>query len=579
MGVTLTIPINGSQPQKGMRINWNNPLTQGLTICGAGDTPFEIVHNTMASQYGSAATIKAGIPGVGRSFNGSAGSGNSDGYSVVSNYTIGAGKPATMFCLAIQNTSSSGITYGIMGNFAANGFAIKPNSSGFHRFVVWDGGGQQNIASSVTVALGIPHFTVGTIDGTTSRLYVDGTQLASAATGFSSAGLSSDFGVGTAAASGFDGTIFLWGVYNRCLSASEVLQLTNNPWQIFAKEPRTWFKSFSQQKIYITSGTTFNAPGDWPGTADTIECIGGGASGGGSSNQPGTGGGGGAYSKATSIAVSNGATMQVGAGGAAPGTGANGNDGTDTWFNGANLAASSCGAKGGTKGNWAANSTAGGVGGASASGVGSTKYSGGDGGANLGGNRAGNGGGGAGGPNGAGKNGGNSAAGGGGAGGGGAGGGSATAGSPPSGGTGGNGGVNSGGSGNGVGGATPTAGSASAGTSGGGGGGSNDASSVAGAPGGAGKEWDSMHGSGGGGGSGQPAGSGGLYGGGGGGGSGTGSFAGGAGSPGIIVITYTPSGGVGSVIKTFLGLANASTKTVNGLANASIKTFDGVANV
>ncbi len=33
-----------------------------------------------------------------------------------------------------------------------------------------------------------------------------------------------------------------------------------------------------------------------------------------------------------------------------------------------------------------------------------------------------------------------------------------------------------------------------------------------------------------------------------------------------------------SVIKTFLGLANASTKTVIGLANASVKKFDGVAN-
>lgn len=41
---------------------------------------------------------------------------------------------------------------------------------------------------------------------------------------------------------------------------------------------------------------------------------------------------------------------------------------------------------------------------------------------------------------------------------------------------------------------------------------------------------------------------------------------------------YVAVGG-GSVIKTFNGLANASTKTWNGLANASIKSFNGVSNV
>lgn len=41
---------------------------------------------------------------------------------------------------------------------------------------------------------------------------------------------------------------------------------------------------------------------------------------------------------------------------------------------------------------------------------------------------------------------------------------------------------------------------------------------------------------------------------------------------------FPPAPG-GSLIKTWLGLANASTKTKNGLANASIKTDNGLTNV
>jgi hypothetical protein len=65
--------------------------------------------------------------------------------------------------------------------------------------------------------------------------------------------------------------------------------------------------------IFITSGTTFTAPGDWPGTADTVICIGGG--GGGGTNH-GSGGGGGGLSIALNVAASNGDALVIGAGGA-----------------------------------------------------------------------------------------------------------------------------------------------------------------------------------------------------------------------------------------------------------------------
>lgn len=83
-------------------------------------------------------------------------------------------------------------------------------------------------------------------------------------------------------------------------------------------------------------------------------------------------GGGGAYSAITNLTLTPGTsvTFAIGAGGASGVTGG------DTWFNGASLAASSVGAKGGVD----SGGSSGGAGGAAASGIGTTKFSGGNGG-------------------------------------------------------------------------------------------------------------------------------------------------------------------------------------------------------
>lgn len=158
-----------------------------------------------------------------------------------------------------------------------------------------------------------------------------------------------------------------------------------------------------------TSGLlSWTVPATWNSANNSIHAIGGGGFGGfesGSFNG-GSGGGGGAYSGIANLALTPAASIsyRVGAGG----TDAGSVNGGDTWFNGATLAASSVGAKGGT----AASFRTPGTGGAAASGVGTTKHSGGNGGTggtdSGGGAFAGSGGGGgAGGPNGDGARGGN----------------------------------------------------------------------------------------------------------------------------------------------------------------------------
>ena len=305
--------------------------------------------------------------------------------------------------------------------------------------------------------------------------------------------------------------------------------------------------AFSASPAYITSTNASEAvPADWNSSNNSAETIGGGA--GGASGFEGYGGGaGGAYSKTTNITLTPSGTVAVTVGGA----GAVNNAGGDSWFNGASLAASSVGSKGGGTGT----TTTGGTGGAAASGVGGTKYSGGNGGNGGGGNQGGGGAGSAAGTAGDGKAGGTGGSNTGGGGGGGSNGGSATAGVNAVT-DGGNGGAGRLGTGAGTGGIRTSPGGAgtagTAGTGGGGGGGGSSTGTTDGGAagaGGSGSDWDSTHGGGGGGGGGSRsggsgnggnAGVGGLYGAGGGGQGTSGAAAAAAGAQGIVVVTYTP---------------------------------------
>src|SRR6266480_2613592 len=292
----------------------------------------------------------------------------------------------------------------------------------------------------------------------------------------------------------------------------------------------------AQTTIYLTTGTTWVVPADWNNANNTIEVIGGG--GGGKTAAAaqlgsGGGGGGGAYSKATNVTLTPGATVTIAVGAAGA---ANGGAGGDAYLcnattNCASIAGTAvlAGAKGGAGGAV----KIGGAGGATASGVGATKFAGGIG-AGGGNEFGGGGGGGAGGTTAAGSAGVISVFG--------ANGGAGGVGGTASGGAGGTGGLKSSGPGNaGAGGAggTGTVWDATHGAGGGGGGGGYNGGS-GGCPTGqtcpSPTPWPSLPG---------PGGAGGKYGGGGGGGgdsdSGRVPGVGAAGSQGIITVFYAPS--------------------------------------
>ena len=213
---------------------------------------------------------------------------------------------------------------------------------------------------------------------------------------------------------------------------------------------------------------TWTVPMDWDSAHNTIECLGAGGDGGNNAS----GGGGGAYSAISNLALTPGASITYFVGMSELRM-----DADDTWFNGADFASSSVGAKGGQTGNAKLLPTVA-LGGQASACIGTTKFSGGNGGGfttggfdNFGGA---GGGGGAAGPQGAGGHGGNGHAlisgpdpngGGGGGANGGANGADATAGASGAGGNG------NGGSGGGAGAAGGSSVSGGPGISGGGGGG------------------------------------------------------------------------------------------------------------
>lgn len=157
------------------------------------------------------------------------------------------------------------------------------------------------------------------------------------------------------------------------------------------------------------SNQTFNVPPNWNSGNNKVETIGGGASGGAVASNTfamASGGGGGAYSAQTNIVFVPGgtATYQIGVGGAAVSASgtvtSNGNNGGNTWFNGATLGASSVGAQAGQAGQATLGNINGSSGGPASSGIGATKFSGGNSGGNSGVALWASGGGGAAGPNG-----------------------------------------------------------------------------------------------------------------------------------------------------------------------------------
>lgn len=131
----------------------------------------------------------------------------------------------------------------IFGNQTPNtspfaGWALTDAESDFPKFEAAPGGSYASISSSVALVDLVPFVLVGTYDGATMRIYLNGVETGStAATGTMAYPSDADRGPGlgnfwnyTSGDRSFQGEIYVAALWDRALPSVEVANLSRNPW-------------------------------------------------------------------------------------------------------------------------------------------------------------------------------------------------------------------------------------------------------------------------------------------------------------------------------------------------------------
>lgn len=158
----------------------------------------------------------------------SAGSFNGTDSDVDTNITQSGG---TISLVTSFNTSDSGSTQSLIGgdevaNSGPRSFQFRLDSSGKVRFIAFIGGNDYQLVSSSTYNDGNFHTATATYDGSTIRLYVDNSEVASQSqSGTLDTGANILIGNRTGVSDYFNGKIDEVRIYNRVLTQYEISQL------------------------------------------------------------------------------------------------------------------------------------------------------------------------------------------------------------------------------------------------------------------------------------------------------------------------------------------------------------------
>lgn len=224
-----------SQPQYPAGIDWTNPITRGLVYTGTPDANPRLVAVGVASR---------GVGSMGRALQVN---GSSNYYWEPFSGLISAAE-VTVFSLAyIASNSNSGtnefFTGGNSGN--ANPFIALGNQGSGIGFRVRDTAGVDNTLSSAslfTPAIGT-HAWAGVLSKSASRLefWFDGSLNTSGTPNASTGAIAlTNIAYGTllrtSSGQGYANpvSIYCGYVWNRALTASELISISANPWQIFS---------------------------------------------------------------------------------------------------------------------------------------------------------------------------------------------------------------------------------------------------------------------------------------------------------------------------------------------------------
>ena len=238
------------QPQGPVQVDWSNPLSSSLVIASIGNQPGYNAANSKAVIAINSAGTRPGPAGIGLSW--------------ASTANVGVRVNSTTALTRGFLSSTGGISVFVLADPQASTTRYLPFSSAKAaqpEFTVYFNADKSGTASSGTFAVSTRGANGGQVSSAINGsarlfgvvfsgpagapdLYVDGVELGTSKTAASSSELNdascSDY-VGGYLSSGYAATGFgqyLTLAFNRSLSALEVVELSRNPWQIFAPDPR-----------------------------------------------------------------------------------------------------------------------------------------------------------------------------------------------------------------------------------------------------------------------------------------------------------------------------------------------------
>lgn len=231
MSVLLTRGTRLSQPQGPVEIDWADPLSNKLLLAVVGgNVLYDAANKAPLTRSGLSAS--AGVRGLGISTGTVAGTGilllpNTDRYRLV-------GTDCTIFALASTHPTDTGIhtIWSVRdASTQVSQLTVDPASNNMNYVLA----GVSGAGLSASGPIKNKTWFAMTLTGTTIGLYMDGQSGAITPSGqFTTSTINPALYNRNSGGRGWAGQNYLTLIFERGLSATEIKQLADNPWQLFA---------------------------------------------------------------------------------------------------------------------------------------------------------------------------------------------------------------------------------------------------------------------------------------------------------------------------------------------------------
>jgi len=242
MSGILRSRVRTTQPQQAVGINWSNPMSSQLLMAAVGGIKINLISG--ASPILAVGSLRTIVSEKGVALTSNSSSDYHDyainygpEYTIV-NYGVSRGGSGISMYLDDDNSSSS------------RKFQFRTNQNKVE-FIPFSG--TSYIVVNAAGDIAVPHVAVATITSTGNvSVFYNKTKSTGTLGGVPNSGTSVRVGGFKGGGQYLNGDIYLQYVFNRALSDVEVFSIVNNPWQIFAPEPRRIFSIVSGGLISLS---------------------------------------------------------------------------------------------------------------------------------------------------------------------------------------------------------------------------------------------------------------------------------------------------------------------------------------